>query len=81
MIASTVKRGRPFGDAHWWDWSLARRVVAEYPQRTIGAAPRFISERGSTLLIPGLIRLGHYADWLEWNATSFIRAKERLDEK
>ena len=35
-------------DAPWLDRSLARRVVAEYLQRTIGAAPLSSAERGST---------------------------------
>jgi creatinine amidohydrolase/Fe(II)-dependent formamide hydrolase-like protein len=40
-----------------------------------------VLHKSAEAVIPGLGRLGHYADWLDQHAPSFIRSKERLDEK
>jgi creatinine amidohydrolase len=40
-----------------------------------------VLHKSAEAVIPGLSRLQHYADWLERHPTSFIRPKERLDEK
>jgi hypothetical protein len=40
-----------------------------------------VLHKSAEAVIPGLSRLQHYADWLERHPASFIRAKERLDEK
>ena len=63
---------RPFNDGRWLDRSLARRVVVEYHQRT---------HKSAEAVVPGLSWLQRYADWLERHAPTFIRSKERLDER
>jgi creatinine amidohydrolase/Fe(II)-dependent formamide hydrolase-like protein len=40
-----------------------------------------VLQKSAEAVIPGLGRLQHYADWLDQHPASFIRAKERLDEK
>ena len=62
----------PFGDGRWLEQSLARRVVVEYHRRT---------HKSAEAVIPGLSRLQHYVDWLERHPGTFIRSRERLDEK
>jgi creatinine amidohydrolase/Fe(II)-dependent formamide hydrolase-like protein len=40
-----------------------------------------VLHKSADAVIPALSRLAHYVDWLERHPASFIRSKERLDEK
>jgi creatinine amidohydrolase/Fe(II)-dependent formamide hydrolase-like protein len=40
-----------------------------------------VLHKSAEAVIPALSRFAHYTDWLERHPTSFIRARERLDEK
>jgi hypothetical protein len=40
-----------------------------------------VLHKSAEAVIPGLSRLQHYADWLEQHPASFIRARERLEER